>query len=1130
MDGRKGLTRPLFQLVLDEILQTAAVQKTPEGAISEPGPSKPLPRANVLNTNLNMMSSNNENVPEAAAEGRYSGVAVGAATVGTSTVTPCVRCPECNQLCKSQRGLALHRRRAHGKVPAPQALTKRRWTDTELYQLALEEIQIRDNLPAGLGLNQALHQKFPNRTVGSIKAQRRTALPRYQQALQDAERFMARRQGAPSVLSLEQVSRESEGMGIDLPEVSTELTAGDSAVGGETSQSVEAESANVQLGEDPERRAWRSRLEESISASGIHLPGQCVEAILDPQKSKAEVRELVSAAYDAWIPARESRPRAAPGTRSNRGIGRPKPTKRALRRQNFARLQRLFKRSRKRAAAAVLDNSWESLADDLPGVSLTDQEEFWKPLFEAPSQPDPRQPDCHEVNWDLAKPVSSEEVRRVIYGPKGMKDGAPGPDGLKLRDLKRFETDKIAVHFNLWMLAGSPPDRLSEAVTILIPKELGATEPAKHRPITISSIVLRCFHSVMARRMTDGLPWAPCQRAFVPGDGVAESTLLIQQILSRARKKLKATHLAFVDIRKAFDSVSHETMLKAARRMGVPDPFLEYLGAYYERATTRLKVRGTLGVLIRLGRGVRQGCPLSGLLFNAVVDWVLSNLDPNLGMPLEAGPVGDDTRRIRCIGAAFADDLTLCGETKEGLQAQCDNLTAQFRAAGLEISAGPNGKTTSLSIEVDGKAKRWSCVSEPWLQVNGDVVPTIPLDGVQKYLGIQFSAYGCRVDVVKELEEGLENIRKAPLRPQQKLYVLTQHLIASLSHQLVLAPASAKYLEHLDRLVRKAVRGWLRMPKDTPLEAFYARTMDGGIGIPLLAKRIPILRSKRFTKMSESQTKDPVFAFLLRGYQPPPPPKFNGVAVADMRTLNEAVAENLTDRVDGRGLRPAPYVKAQHDWVNSATELVKGRSFISCLKLRLGVVSTPERNSRGRPEMDSRCDCCGRTCGVSHILQSCPRTDGSRRARHDRLKGRLAHAARKRGWTVLSEQTIPVPDAHSKRPDLILAKNGHPVYVVDVTVVSDRWEDLESAYRHKCNYYNTEVVRSFVSSRFPGAQVKHQAVAMSWRGLIHPESARLCCEALGLSKRWLSIFSLVVLEKGTSILVHWSRSTYRVTH
>ena len=127
------------------------------------------------------------------------------------------------------------------------------------------------------------------------------------------------------------------------------------------------------------------------------------------------------------------------------------------------------------------------------------------------------------------------------------------------------------------------------------------------------------------------------------------------------------------------------------------------------------------------------------------------------------------------------------------------------------------------------------------------------------------------------------------------------------------------------------------------------------------------------------------------------------------------------------------------------------------------------------------------------------------------------------------EQTIPIPDAHSKRPDLIMAKSGHPVYVVDVTVVSDRWEDLEAAYRHKCSYYNTEAVRSFVRNRFPGADVKHDAVAFSWRGLIHPESARFCIDSLGLSPRWLSTFSVVVLEKGTAILVHWSRSTYRVT-
>ena len=1104
------------------------------------------------------MSNRNENrVPEAAAEGRNTGVVDHTTTVGAGANNE-YRCPERSKICANQGGLTLHRRRAHGILRSPKKKTKGRWTQGEINLLAAEEVRLESEPNPPSFINQALADKFPNRTVEAIKSQRKLSNSnsatylRYQAALQRAraerQRLLGESQSRSRVLSSDRLSPDV--MGDDdvwiEPSSSHSARAGTSGIQRQlgsrqlrssTRRNIQTASSSepgvatrAQPGGSPALSAWRTLLADAIRSSGIQRLVHIVEGSLDPQVSKPEVRVKVDAAYDVFCPPKAARPRGErTRARSDCGKGRTKSTKRALRRQNFARLQKLFKRSRKRAAETVLDNSWESLANDTPIVGLTEQEAFWKPLFEAPSCEDSRQPNCHPTKWSLIKPITPDEVKSVIYGKKGMKDGAPGPDGLKLRDLKKLRFVELAAQFNSWMLVGSPPTRLNEAVTILIPKELGTKEPAKHRPITIGSIVLRCFHSVIARRMTEELPWSPCQRAFVPGDGVAESVMLVQRLLQRARKKLKDTHLAFVDVRKAFDSVSHKSMLIAARRMGVPGPFLEYLEAYYKEATTQLRVGGVLGTLIKLGRGVRQGDPLSGLLFNSIVDWVLSSLNRDLGIPLDCGLAGAE-RWIKAIAAAFADDLMLCAESQVALQAQIDKLTVLFRKAGLEISAGPMGKTTTLSVVCDGKAKRWSTLDSGWLKVEGEVVPAIPVSGVQKYLGINISAYGCRVDVVKEVEQGLSNIRRAPLRPQQKLYVLINNLIPSLTHQLVLCPTSAKYLEHLDRLVRMAVRGWLRLPKDTPVESFHARTLDGGLGIPLLTKRIPILRNKRLTKMMERQSSDPVFVFLMREFQPPPSPTYQGETIPDGRSLNQALAKHLYTKVDGRGLEPASYVKAQHDWVSSATNITSGRSFISCIQLRLGVVSTPARNSRGRPEREYRCDCCRAVCGVSHILQTCPRTHASRTARHNRLNALVAHYARKKGWEVLTEQNIPGPD-RSKRPDLILAKRGCPVYIVDGTVVSDSWSHMESSYRYKCSYYRDSWLMQWISDRFgPGVNVKHDAIVASWRGLFHPKSVLLLGEALGLRKSLLSLFSVAILEKGTAILVHHSRSTYRVRH
>ena len=329
-----------------------------------------------------MIENNVSLVSSAAAEDLYSGVVETSATVGTRVVTPRIRCPECGQLYK-ERGLSLHMRRAHNTVLPPRSLAKRRWTETELYMLALEEIRLLETNPRR-DINTLLAAKFPHRTRDSIKSQRRATSLRYRNALQLAENAR-RRGGTPGVLSQAQGETGNAGARIE-PPVSSPNRDGRASIpllpsqaqaerATEPSAEAETETGNTPGVDHSARGAWRTRLAAAISASSSQLPGINVEEFLDPQASKPEVRAMVDSAYDTWLPAREARIRRGPArTRSGSGKGRPKPSKRELRRRNFARLQRLFKRSRGRAAEAVLDNSWETLADDSPVVSLTDRE------------------------------------------------------------------------------------------------------------------------------------------------------------------------------------------------------------------------------------------------------------------------------------------------------------------------------------------------------------------------------------------------------------------------------------------------------------------------------------------------------------------------------------------------------------------------------------------------------------------------------------------------------------------------------------------------------------------------------------------------------------------------------------
>ena len=158
-------------------------------------------------------------------------------------------------------------------------------------------------------------------------------------------------------------------------------------------------------------------------------------------------------------------------------------------------MQRCYDKERTRCAQQVIAGNWCKPPASLP---MSVQGPFWRDLFETPPPPVPDSrllPVVGELHWELLHPITSEDVVRAL---KKMKDGTPGPDGRKLSDVKAIWADELADHFNLWLLAGCLPGRLRRGQTVLLPKCAEAEDPAKYRPITMSDIVVRCFHRILA--------------------------------------------------------------------------------------------------------------------------------------------------------------------------------------------------------------------------------------------------------------------------------------------------------------------------------------------------------------------------------------------------------------------------------------------------------------------------------------------------------------------------------------------------------------------------------------------------------------------------------------------------------
>ena len=102
------------------------------------------------------------------------------------------------------------------------------------------------------------------------------------------------------------------------------------------------------------------------------------------------------------------------------------------------------------------------------------------------------------------------------------------------------------------------------------------------------------------------------------------------------------------------------------------------------------------------------------------------------------------------------------------------------------------------------------------------------------------------------LTQGLNHLTRAPLKPQQRVYILTKHLLPKLYHRLVLSRSNCYVLKRLDKLVRRGLRTWLRLPHDAVNSFFHAEVREGGLGVPSFRVSIPLMKSSRLERLSRS--------------------------------------------------------------------------------------------------------------------------------------------------------------------------------------------------------------------------------------------------------------------------------------
>ena len=254
---------------------------------------------------------------------------------------------------------------------------------------------------------------------------------------------------------------------------------------------------------------------------------------------------------------------------------------------------------------------------------------------------------------------TKEELFTVLGGLQTGK--APGSDGLPSEFYKAFWGDLgdvLVTVLNENFRLGILTDSQREGLLRLLCKKDDKRLAKNWRPISLLNTDYKLASKVITERLK------PVMQSLVHRDqtcGVVGRTIfsnlqLVCDTLDMIDKTNEAGILVTLDQEKAFDRVDHDFLMRVLAKFGFGPSFRRWVGIFYKNVFSRVVCNGNLSASVFLERGVRQGCPLSPLLY-VLVSEVLSTQIRKCGDIVGFRLPGAEGLQFKV--SQYADDATL---------------------------------------------------------------------------------------------------------------------------------------------------------------------------------------------------------------------------------------------------------------------------------------------------------------------------------------------------------------------------------------------------------------------------------------------------------------------------------------